>query len=261
MSELPPPSRPRRPPTVVLAAAEGSLEGVDERLRRAGVRVVRIGTVRIRPVPQGTWLPNLVRRSVPDTVVVTSRAAVDAGVRPWLRAAGDVAMRAEFWAVGPRTASALRRAGVTRVRSPVVGGAAGLVRSFTARRSRAVLYLRSDRAGAFLPRRLRARGHRVYDRVVYRLAAAARMTAREQRLVAAADLWVVTSPSGVDALRRDLGRTAFRRAAERIPLVVLGTRSRAAALRVGFATVSVVPPTTAQRFTGRLLRELRHARS
>ncbi len=259
MSALPPPVRRSPPPTVVLAAAPGSLDGVDECLRKRRVRVLRIATVSVRPVPATKWLTAALERASPDTVVVTSRAGVEAGVRPWLRAIPGRTRRPEFWGVGPRTARALRDAGVRRVRTPGKVGAAAVVRSLGRRPPRVILHLRSDRAGPGLARSLRRQGHRVLDRVVYRLGAPPRLPVGVRRRLAAAHLLVVTSPSGLVSLRRLLGHAALARIARDVRLVVLGERSRFAARRLGFRAVSIAPASTAQRFTGRLLRELRHA--
>lgn len=256
---MPPPSRTNRRPTVVLVSAPGTLEGIDARLRRAGVRPVRLRAIEPRAIRTEVWLPALLKRSAPDTVVVTSRAAVTVGVRPWLRAVGARAYAADFWAVGPRTASALREIGVRRVRRPRAVGSIGIVRALGSRSTRRVLYLRSDRAGPGLARSLRRRGHRVLDRVVYRLGTPRPLAARNQAVLMQADLLVVTSPSGLEALRSRVGAAAFSRLARGVPLVVLGDRSRKAALGLGFRAVSVAPATTAQRFTYYILQELRHA--
>lgn len=246
--------------SVVIAAAPGTLAGVDRRLRRAGVRVVRLRTLEVRVVPPAKWVPGLLRRAPPDTVVVTSRAAVFAGVRPWRAASGPSSTRAEFWAVGPRTAAALRAAGVRPVRRPPPpASAAGIVRGLRRATPRAILYLRSDRAGPALARELRRHGHRVYDRVVYRALAPRSISGQGRGIVHGADLIVVTSPSGFDSLRRRVGPRTYARLTRSVPVLVLGARSRAAARTEGYRTIAVVPPTTPQRFTGRVLRELRVA--
>lgn len=256
---MPPPPRPNLRPTVVLVSAPGTLKGVDARLRRAGIRTVRLRAIEPRAIRPEVWLPALLRRPIPDTVVVTSRAAVTAGVQPWLRAVGPRAHRVDFWAVGPRTASALREAGVHRVRRPSTVGSSGIVRALGSRSSRRILYFRSDRAGPGLARDLHRRGHRVLDRVVYRLGTPRPIPVRDRGILTRATLLVATSPSGLEALRPRMGRVAFSRVARNIPLVVLGNRSRRAALGLGFRAVSVAPSTTAQRFTYYLLQELRHA--
>ena len=105
-------------PTVVLCSAPGTLPWLDSRLRAAGVRLVRVAALDRLPVAPARWLPQLARAPAPDTVVVTSRAAVDWGVKAWRAARGPFSTRLEFWAAGPGTATALRRAGARRVRRP-----------------------------------------------------------------------------------------------------------------------------------------------
>jgi uroporphyrinogen-III synthase len=251
----------RSPPTVVVLSAPGALEGIDPLLRRAGARLVRFTSLEPRPVDPAVWLERLRRLPKPDTVVVTSRTAVGAGVRPWRRASGPFPASLEFWAVGPGTAQALRQTGIRRVHRPLTVGAMAVAKAFGRRPPRRVVYLRSDLAGPRLARALRGQGHRVVDLVVYRLEAPPPLTARARHQLFMADLLVATSPSGLSYLRRRLDRVAFSRLARTTPLVVLGERSRRAARGHGFRRTSVAPSTTAQRFTLHLLRELRNART
>ena len=254
-----PPFRSNTRPMVALVSAPGTLEGVDTRLRRAGIRPVRLRTIEPRSIRPEAWLPALLKRSVPDTVVVTSRAAVTAGVQPWFRAVDVREHPPEFWAVGPRTASALREVGIRRVRRARTVDSSGIARALGSREPRRILYFRSDRAGPGLARDLRRRGHLVLDRVVYRLGTLRSLPTRDREILTQANLVVATSPSGLEALRSRMGRAAFARVSRNVPLVVLGHRSRRAALDFGFRTVSVAPSTNAQRFTYYILQELRRA--
>ncbi len=206
-------------------------------------------------------MERLERPPLPDTVVVTSRVAVEAGVRPWRRRSRHRAPSLDFWAVGPGTAAALRRAGVRRVHRAALVGARHLARALSPGGPRRIVYFRSDLAGPRLARALRHRGHRVVEVVAYRVRPPPPLTAPARAELARADLLVVTSPSGLLDLRRRLGGPVFSRVSRATPLVVLGDRSRRTARALGFRRVSVAPSTTAQRFTRHLLRELRHARS
>jgi len=248
-----------RPPTIVLWSTPGTLEGIDAPLRRAGVRLVRLTSSTPQPVDPTLWLERLAHVPKPDTVVVTSRAAVGAGVRPWRRAGGPFPASLEFWAVGPGSEKELRRAGVRRVHRPRAIGSAAVAESLVRSPPRSVVYFRSDLAGSGLARSLRSQGHRVTDLVVYRTDAAPRLTARAGHELAGAKLLVVTSPSGLSDLRRRLDRPTFTRVSRTTRLVVLGERSCRAARGHGFRLTSVAPSTTAQRFTRHLLRELRDA--
>lgn len=247
-------------PLVVLVSARGTLAGIDGLLRRAGVRLVRLESMTPRPMDPTAWLDRIARSPRPDTVIVTSRAAVDAGVRPWRRVVARFPASLEFWAAGPGTAQALRRAGVSPVHRPRDVGAMAIAQALGPRPARTIVYFRSDLTGTRLARALRARRHRVVDLAVYHLQPAPRLAARSRADLLRADLLVVTSASGLSDLRRRLDRRTFARLCRATPVAVLGELSRQAAEAHGFLQVLVAPSTTAQRFTRFLLRELRHAR-
>ncbi len=246
-------------PTVVVVGGPGTLPRLDERLRRAGVRAVRITAFDPRPTAPGRWLPRLRRSADPDTIVLTSRHGVAAGLVPWLRSRGRLAGRLEFWAAGPGTADALRKAGVRRARRPRGLGAAALLRDLGNRAPRNIVYLRSDRSGPGLARALRDRGHHVVEAVVYRLGAGAALSARDRGALRSAHVWISTSPSGLSALRRQLGPREFGSLRKKTRLIVLGSRSLRAARGHGFRRVLDAGSTDAQRLTRLVLRGLRDA--
>lgn len=245
--------------SVALLSAPGTLEGIEPRLRRAGVRLVRVAAVRPVRRPLAEWRAELDRGPAPDTLVVTSRAGVASGVVPWRRSGGRFSPSLEAWAVGPGTAESLRRAGVRRVHRPREIGADALAEGLRRPTPRRIVYLRSDAAGPSLARALRRQGHRVVDIVTYRLEVPPTLARRARQAIVGADLLIATSPSGLVGLRRRLGDPSFEPLARHARLVVLGERSRQAARALGFRNVSVAPSTTAQRFTRYLLRELDHA--
>jgi uroporphyrinogen-III synthase len=246
-------------PRVVVAAAPGTLDLLDSLGPRAPFRVVRVPMLVPRSIPPSAWRDRALRGPPPDTVVVTSRYGVVAGIQPWTRALRRIPQGVEFWAVGPETARALREAGVRRVRRPRSSGALGVAGALGRHPRRTVLYFRSDRAGPRLARRLRSLGHRTTEVVVYRIEAPLRLTPRGRRDLLRADVLVATSPSVISNLRRRLDRRAFTRLARSVPLVVLGERTLRSARGHGFRRASIVPPSGAQRFTRGLLRVLRDA--
>jgi uroporphyrinogen-III synthase len=246
----------RARPTVMLLSGPGSLERIDPLVDRAGVRLLRLTVLHPRPIEPRGWLGRLTRSGPPDTVVVTSRTAVALGVVPW-RKAHRLPIRCEFWAVGPGTAQALRRAGVRRVHRPEGVGDLAVADALRRSTPRTIVHLRSDLAGPRLARLLRERGHRVLDQIVYRTTAPHPLTARAGRQLLAADLVIATSPSVLSNVRRGLPKSSFERLRRTAHLVVLGERSQRAARGHGFRHVSVAPSTTAQPFTQHLLRELR----
>lgn len=245
--------------TVVLLAAPETLAGLDAACARAGIRLVRLISVRTRPVPTERWLPRLADRPAPDVVVVTSRAAVSAGVRRWLRGRRSALPSVDYWAAGPTTARALRAVRARPVHRARTLGAEGIAGALARLRPRRILYFRSDRAGPALARKLRRLGHRVDDTVVYRVVPRTRISPGEARAVLTSDVVAATSPSALSLLS---GSTLARRIAARRPptrLVVLGPTTRSAARALGFRNVSVAPSPNPERFTRHLLRELEHA--
>lgn len=246
------------PRSVVMVTAPGTLRGVDALLRRKGIRVSRITSLATRPVPPRLWLPRLLKASPPDTVILTSRVAVQAGVRPWLETRPRF-RNLEFWAVGPGTATALRRAGVGKIHRPRKASASELAKALQRESSRSILYFRSNAAGSRLAATLRGDGHTVLDLIAYRLIDIGPLKSNDQRELARADVLVASSPSALASLRHALDPAIFAGLSHRARLVVLGDRSRRAALGHGFRKVSIAPSATAQRFTHHLLQELRNA--
>ncbi|MFZ1023803.1 MAG: uroporphyrinogen-III synthase [Thermoplasmata archaeon] len=249
----------RRVPLVVLFSAPGTLAHIDRPLLRAGVRFARITSIQTRPIAPTHWLKRITRAPKPNTVVVTSRIAVCAGIRPWRRAIGRFPRPLEFWAVGPGTAHALREARIHQVHRPPTVAASAVAQALGRRAGRTIVYFRSDAAGPRLARVLRDQGHSVVDVAVYRLETSPRLTRHALQTLAKAELLIVTSPSALAHLRHSFDRRAFVRLAQTVRLVVLGDHSRRAARKIGFRRVAVAPSTTAQRFTRYLLRELRDA--
>jgi uroporphyrinogen-III synthase len=249
------------PPTVVLLCAPGTFARVDAAIERAGVRLVRVRSVEPTPVDPLVWIRRISKTRPADTVVVTSRWGVRAGVRPWIRIDGAFPEEVEFWAAGPATAAALRRVGITHIHTPRTPGAEGVVGELASGPKRRVIYLRSDLAGSKLVRALRGQGHRVTDLVVYTVEMPPPLTARERAALHEADVIAVTSPSGLADLSHRIGRSAFARLAQRTRLVVLGERTRRAAAERHFARISVAPSVHTQPFTRHLLREVRNART
>jgi uroporphyrinogen-III synthase len=246
-------------PTVTLLSAPGTLTGIDSILQRSGVRLWRIASIVPRPVDPETWRSRLSRATRLDTVLVTSRAAVSAGVRPWVRDRPGAVTRLEFWAVGPGTAQALRALGVRRVRSPGQVGADGIPAAIGGEPVRTIVYFRSDRAGPRLARRLRDLGHGVLDLVVYRLEMPPAIRPHDRRRLLQSQLIVVTSPSSLTALKSRLDREAFDHVRHHVAVVVLGELSRRAVAKLGFRRVRVAPSTATQPFTRYLLQELGNA--
>ncbi len=243
---------------LALATSPGALTEAVTPLRRAGVIVRRWNVVGIEKVPPARWLPPLLRTSRAfDALIVTSGNAVSAGVEPLLHALAPDRIPRELWAVGPSTARVLARVAHRRVRRPANAASATLAAAIGRDRSRALLYLRSDRAGPGLARLLRRAGHRVREVTVYRLSRRPALSPRDQAWLRNAHAVLASSPSALEGLRKAAGLATWSHLRRSVPLVVLGGRSRRAARAAGFQDVRLVEPAGPQRFTLRLLGELR----
>lgn len=225
------------------------------------MEVVRFESARIRPVARTAWLPRILRAPQFDTIVVTSRRAIPHGLLPWARASRSTTGPSELWAVGPATARAVSAALGRRCRHPSPAGGAELERALRRSPGRRILYFRSDRAGPELARGLRKHGHRVREAVVYRTHSPAPLSLRRRAVLSTLRLLVASSPSALVFLRRSAGRATWTALRRTVPVIVPGPRSARCARHLGFADVRIVRWDRPQRFTRRLLEEVRHAPS
>lgn len=252
-------SMPRRAaPEVVVLGSQDSLRGLAHAAARRGLRVRLIDALRTVPVAAWETRGRTLAPGDLDTVLVTSRHAVVPALVRWLRARRSDSPRLEAWAAGPETARELRRSGFPNVRRGQGLGVRGILARLGSR-PRRILYVRSDLAGSATARELRAGGHRVVERIVYRTRPFPSGVRHEVRALRRAAVVIATSPSALRALRLGLGRADLRAFTSRIPLVVLGPRSARAARALGFRNVSTCPETTPQGLAVHLVRTLRHA--
>lgn len=246
--------------TIVIAAGERTLTGVDPLLRACGWSIRRLNTIRTVPCLNLPRLAARLEKTPVDTILLTSPAAVAAA----LQGAGGRRLRragrsAEWWAVGPSTAQALRRSGVRRPKVPARTGTRYLPAALARPGGRRMLYLRSDRAGPGLARVLRARGHRVLDRVAYRTRThrgGARSFLPDPAPPAAV---VLSSPSSLAGVPAGLGRGEFARWRRHTLAITLGPKSGAAARRSGFRRVREIPYRTPVQFVRAVSRITEHA--
>ncbi len=238
--------RSRRPTIVLLGSAE-TLAGLDGLLRRANVALRRVPVLEFHDAVPRRRPPWSVRPAGFDILLVGSLRAVERFVRTSLDPAA--ARGASVWAVGTVTARAMRRLGWRHVRAAPTAGVDALLASLGPGRGRRLIYPRSDRAGPTAGDRLRARGWRVWDPVVYRTTARSALRPSERRVVEGARAWIATSPSSLSALRRLLGPARFGRGRRTVPLIALGDRTLRAARGHGFRHAESAGAATVQALT------------
>jgi uroporphyrinogen-III synthase len=205
------------------------------RLERAGVHVLDLPCVAVRPLADATALRRAVRSlSARDRLVITSRAGAEAVAAAL---AGDP-IAAPVAVIGAATHAAARRAGIEPDFAASVPDTATLARELPLPRGTTLL-ARSDRAGRELPEMLRARGADVREVIAYHTERASATEANEARAALAgshgesegdpvredrADALVfLASPSGVDAFIALVGEGLARRARP----VTIGPRTAA----------------------------------
>ncbi len=242
---------------LALVSSRGALAALLPELRRSSVRVRRIVTVRTRARRLREWLPAVSGAGPFDALIVTSGAAVRHGARPFLASVGRRRSPRRVYSVGPATSTALARLTGRSAETGAGRGAREIVERLSREPPSSLLVLRSEAAGSSLARQLRAQGHRVTEATVYDLAPPPVLTPAETAWLSRADAVLATSPSALKNLEAALGRDRWARLRRQARLLVLGERSRSAARRLGFRSVRRLPPPAAQRFTLRLLDELR----
>lgn len=248
-----------RSPVIWIVSSAEALHGLERRLARRGMTTRRIVTIEFVAEDPGRLRTRLGRWGAFDTLLVTSPRAVSAFVRPVLNPRDRLSPRLETWAAGGTSATALRRLGLRRVRRAEAEGADALLPALARGRARAVLYPRSDLAGPTVARRLRAQGHRVLDLVVYRTLPRTVPSAALKRLLRPGQTVVVTSPSALAALRRQIPPIAFRRWRGTTRVVALGSRTRRSAQGHGFRRVEEAGSASVEGLTALLARGGRHA--
>ncbi len=241
---------------IALIASPGSLVALERRLARRGWRPVRLRAIWTEPVSVGS-VPSWLRERPPgDLWIVTSRAVVTtflAAHPEWMR---RLRTMPELIAVGPESARALRGAGVPHIARVGRGGATALLAGVGPVRGRRVVYLRSDRAGPDLARRLRARGARVVDRIVYRTREAAPLPRRRRESVGSIPVWIVTSPSALVGFRRMVGRAVFLRYRGTVRGYAMGARTARAMRASGIRRVDSPKESSEEGFTKLLEKSL-----
>jgi uroporphyrinogen-III synthase len=113
------------------------------------------------------------------------------------------------------------------------------VRLLARERPRRIVYPRSDQAGSALGRRLRGQGHEVLDLIAYRTGPPLNPARHRPRFAGPCTI-IVTSPSAVSNLRRELSPLGFQKLRSTAYALVLGVRTARAMRGHGFRDVHVL---------------------
>lgn len=200
-------------------------------LRAAGARAILVPMIRIAPPSSYSGLDAALRRfSSYDAVVFTSRNAVQAifsrarrlGLSPLTRPR-------RLFAVGPKTAEALRERGWGSARVPETFSGAALAFAVGKVRGRHILIPQAKAAREVLARLLRRRGARVSVVEAYRTVPDRSGGVRLKRaLKRPVDAVVFASGSAVDQFLSRLGPAACRRLFKRTVAASIGPVTSAA---------------------------------
>jgi uroporphyrinogen-III synthase len=223
-----------------------------DRLQALGATVIRAPSIDITDI-EDDYAPAALLRTLRDYdwVLFTSASGVEAGVRCMerigvsLSAFDDV----RVGAVGPATAAALGRHGITAAAVPMdhVGvNVADVVGRVDGCR---FLLVRGDRASPALPSRLRSGGGRVDEAVVYRTISGE--AADSPLLRAGFDVVTFTSPSTVESFMTALGDDLDMLA--KAAVVTIGPVTSGAARAAGLAIAAEAEPHTVDGLISALL--------
>ena len=231
---------------VVTRAAEG-LAALAEPLAALGAEVVEAPSTRLEPLEAGPVLHALAGLSAYDWLIFTSQNAVQFFQRLLGEAGRDVRAlgSVKVAAVGPATAAALERLGVTVAVTPRRYVAEGLLEVLRGRddvRGSRVLYLAAGGAREVLPEGLRALGASVDVAPLYRSVAdvAGAANLRRRLLQGGIDVVTFTAGSGARAFVDAVGADAAARAA----IVTIGPATTAAVHALGLDVRAEADPHT-----------------
>jgi uroporphyrinogen-III synthase len=249
----------RSPSHLWILSSEGALPGIDRRLERNGWVVHRLVALRFQNEDPVRLRERLLRWGHFDTLIVTSDHAIEAFVRPVLPLAKRRQRDLAVWAAGAATVRTLRNLGFRQVYQAHPEGAQAIGAALARGRRHAIVYPRSDRAGPRLARRLRARGHRVLDLVVYRTVPSTLLTRAALRALERGQLFLATSPSALAALRASIPPQTFHRLRSTARIAGIGERTQRSARGHGFRRVGRLSSPSVEGLTLYLAREARHA--
>lgn len=238
--------RPLEGKRILITRPAGDQEVLSGRLRELGARCEHLPTIVIRPKRLSAAERRRLLAELPtyDWLIFTSYHGVEALAKLVRRRAAtqrgrdDLALlEAKVCAIGPRTAEAVRRAGLKADLVPEDFSKEGIARAFRKIpvRGRRILIPRSNLgAGDWFARELRGRGARVDEAVLYETSAPEISPARVKRALQGLDAATFTSASTAESFLAALARAKMplRRALNGTKVVAIGP-STAQALKEG----------------------------
>lgn len=200
--------------TVVVTRPRAQAAQLVKMLRRCGSRVVLAPTIKIAPPPSYGPLDRAAKREY-DCVVFTSVNGVERGFHRLKK------MPKKLYAIGGKTASALRALGCRSVEVPETSVGEALARKVDGQR---ILIVRALKGREDLPRLLRKRGKVVHVAAAYRTVEDRSSAPRLRRLADAGKIDAVgfTSPSTARSLAAQLGRARWRALFEKAEAASIG---------------------------------------
>lgn len=217
-------------------------EDLAERLRALGAIPLVFPTIDIRPPEDPRPLEEAARQaSVFDWILFTSASGVHAFMEALQSTGGsprDLA-RVRLGAIGPATARALQRYGLTVDYLPPVYLSEAMAEGLGEVRGRRILLPRADIARRDLAERLRARGAEVVEVTAYRVALGGDPEALRAILTPRPHRVTFTSPSTARALAELLERLPEALRPADLPAVCIGPVTAAEARALGFPIAAV----------------------
>jgi uroporphyrinogen-III synthase len=227
--------------TILITRAPSQSQVLRTALEQRGAHVLECPTIEIVPIEDWSEIDRAIHRlDSYDWILLTSTNAVEhfmARVRTL-----DVPCRPDFAAVGPATAEAIARWGVTAVLIPESFRGEGLLDTFPSNMAgKRVLFPRAESARELLPEELRRRGAVVDIVTVYRTLRLKTAAADLQRMLSEnhVDCVVFASPSAIPVLEPP-SDNRLRQLLARTRIAVIGPIAREAAESAGLQ-VSIQP--------------------
>ena len=256
------PGKALRGLTVLVTRPQEEARDLIGRLRAAGARVIPAPAVRVLPPSTHRALDAALKHlGTFDAVVFTSANGVESFfTRARALGLGPMKRPRRLYAVGPRTARALKEHGWGRARVPAESGGAALARAMGRVSGWRILLPRAREGHPELPRRLKEAGAKLSLVEAYRTAPEGRSDSLLRRAASSGTVDAVAFASGsaVRALIAGIGLPAARRLFSRAGAASIGPSTsktlRSFGIRPAVEAESATSAALARAITGLLSR-------